>query len=160
MIVEVGCGDFFVGIQLVAHCDRYVACDIAKQLIEWNRQRYTDAKLSFHELDAVRDEFLKGDVLIIRQVLQHLLNEDIIHVLPKLSQLRQAIITEHLPDGASFPPNLNKPTGVGTRLNRSSGVVLTAAPCTLPPISESILCEVPEAIGRVRTVADTLSALC
>jgi hypothetical protein len=153
IVVEVGCGDFFVGSQLVGSSERYVACDIVASLIERNRGQFIDPRLSFQVLDAVVDDLPKGDVLVIRQVLQHLSNADIVQVAGKLVAYRHVIVTEHWPPGDPFVPNLDKPTGFDVRINRNSGVVLTAAPFNLRPTAERVLCEVSEAFGRVRTIA-------
>jgi hypothetical protein len=156
IVVEVGCGDFFVGNRLVEACERYVACDIVASLIERNRQHFDHPRLRFEVLDAVKDPLPSGDVLIVRQVLQHLSNADIAQIVPKLTAYRRLIITEHLPGTKAFTPNLDKPTGFDTRLNRSSGVDLTAPPFGLAPASAAVLCEVPEQVGIVRTIVYTL----
>jgi len=154
-VVEIGCGDFFVGSQLIDFCDRYIACDIVSPLIERNRQAFSDPRLSFEVIDAVKEPLPGGDVLIIRQVLQHLSNDDIAQIVGKFAAYRYVLVTEHLPSAVSFTPNLDKPTGFDTRLNCLSGVVLTAEPFNLQPQSSSVLCEVPEHTGIVRTIAYT-----
>lgn len=155
VVVEIGCGDFFVGSRLIDSCDRYVACDIVGSLIDRNRLRYSHPRLSFQVVDAVKDPLPHGDVLIIRQVLQHLSNADIAQIVGKFAAYRHVLITEHLPSIESFTPNLDKPTGFDTRLKCSSGVVLTAEPFNLKPESSFVICEVPEQVGIVRTVVYT-----
>jgi hypothetical protein len=156
VVVEVGCGDFFVGSRLVEYCERYIACDIVAPLIARNRQRYLDPRLSFQRVDAVDDILPSGGVLIIRQVLQHLSNADIARVVPKLAAYRYVIVTEHLPSNAGFVPNLDKPTGFDIRLHCESGVVLTEKPFGFVPSSSRLLCQVPEQVGVVRTVLYTM----
>ena len=152
VVVEIGCGDFHVGSRLVDSCDQYVACDIVGSLIERNRQRYRRSRLRFEVIDAVKDPLPQGDVLIIRQVLQHLSNADIAQIVRKFAGFRHLIVTEHLPSIELFTPNLDKPTGFDTRLKTSSGVVLTAEPFNLQHQSSFMLCEVPEHVGIVRTI--------
>ena len=155
VVVDIGCGDFFVGSQLINSCDRYVACDIVASLIERNRQRYRDPRVSFEVIDAVKDQLPRGDVLIIRQVLQHLSNADIAQIVRKLADYRHVLVTEHLSNNESLIPNLDKPTGFDTRLNSSFGVVLTAEPFNFVAKSSVVLCEVPERVGIVRTTVYT-----
>jgi hypothetical protein len=87
--------------------------------------------IDFRCVDIVKDELPKGEVVIIRQVLQHLSNADIALVLPKLAAFKYLIITEHIPVG-NFVPNLDKPSGLGIRmhngLKKDSGVVITEPP--------------------------------
>lgn len=153
VVVEVGCGDFYVGSQLLPACHRYIACDIVSPLIERNRERFHDPRLTFEVVDAVKDPLPQGDVLIIRQVLQHLSNADIARIVVKFAAYKHVIVTEHLPSLEGFRPNIDKPTGFDIRLKSSSGVVLTDAPFHLAVGSARVLCEVPEGPGLVRTIA-------
>jgi hypothetical protein len=149
--VDLGCGDFNVGRRLRPMCDRYVACDVVPELVERNRARFPDAE--FRCLDIVRDALPAGDVAFLRQVLQHLGNEQISRVLPKLAAYRFVVITEHLPDLPEFPANIDKPTGHHIRLDRvpPSGVVPTLPPFELQAASQRVLCETPHSGGIIRS---------
>jgi 2-polyprenyl-3-methyl-5-hydroxy-6-metoxy-1,4-benzoquinol methylase len=147
-VVDLGCGDFNVGEQLRPFCGPYVACDIVPALIERNKQKFADAKVNFRCLDIIDDELPAGDIVFLRQVLQHLNNAQILRIVPKLHRYQFLVVTEHLPANTAFPPNLDKLTGAGTRLPQNSGVVLTAPPFLLRVNSESVLCSIPESIGR------------
>lgn len=149
--VDLGCGDFNVGSQLREHCAEYVACDIVASLIERNRERFADRNVEFRAVDIARDPLPPGDVVFIRQVLQHMSNAQIAAVVPKLAQYRWAVITEHLPDDPGFVPNLDKLPGPGIRVPHGSGVVLTAPPFNFRA-SERELCLVQWSIGRIRTL--------
>lgn len=152
--VDLGCGDFHVGRQLREHCAAYVACDIVPALIDFNRDRFGGLEVDFRVVDITRDALPEGDVAFLRQVLQHLSNEAIAQVVPKLqSAFSHLILTEHLPRSEHFPANLGKPTGPDIRLSCGSGVVLTAAPFNLQVRSEHVLCEVPQFGGVIRTTA-------
>ena len=77
--------------------------------------------------------------MFIRQVLQHLSNAQISRIVPKLSIYRLLVLTEYLPSSGDFVPNLDRPTGVGTRLGTEtdSGIVLTEPPFNLPTKSRA-----------------------
>jgi SAM-dependent methyltransferase len=128
-VVDLGCGDFSVGSRLRSLCGRYVACDVVPQLIDRNRQKYAELGVDFRVVDATRDPLPPGDVCFVRQVLQHLSNEQILSIVPKLCQFEHLIVTEHLPRGP-FRANLDKQMGPTTRITQfvPSGVVLSAAP--------------------------------
>ena len=76
-VVDLGCGDFTVGSQVRIFCNRYVACDVVSSLIDFNRARFQDLDVEFKALDLIEDELPPGDVAFVRQVLQHLSNNQI-----------------------------------------------------------------------------------
>ena len=151
-VVDLGCGDFFVGSKIRCLCNRYVACDVVHDLIVFNRMKYKDLSVDFMELDLTHDDLPLGDVVFIRQVFQHLSNSDIGKVIPKLcSKYKFAVITEHLPMGEMFVPNIDKPTDNDIRIAFQSGVVVTAPPFNLNVLEERVLCNVVGYGGRIKT---------
>ncbi len=158
-LVDLGCGDFHVGAQLRDACSHYVAGDVVAALIDYNTERYRELDVEFRVHDLTRDTPPVCDVLTIRQVLQHLSNDDIRAGLLRLrGRCRVLIVSEHVPATAGFPANLDKPSGGSIRLDFGSGVDLAAAPFHLPFSKAEVLCEVPEYEGVVRTIAYTLAA--
>lgn len=152
-VVDLGCGDFNVGSRLRDACGRYVACDIAPSIIERDRQRFAALDVDFRVLDMLVEELPAGDVVFVRQVLQHLGNAQIAQVLPKLARYRWAVITEHRPDGSDFVPNLDIVAGPGIRTAVRSGVVLEAPPFEMTSLEARRLCEVRHDEGTITTVA-------
>jgi SAM-dependent methyltransferase len=156
-VVDLGCGDFNVGRQLVDLADAYIACDVVPELIERNRADFRMPNVRFDVLNIVSDRLPPGDVVCVRQVFQHLGNVHIASVLRKLPQYPHWIVTEHLPLEPDFTPNLDKPPGRNIRLDApeagGSGVVLTAPPFNVRPRQQQTLCEVPSYGGVIRTVA-------
>lgn len=127
VVCDLGCGDFNVGKHLVPFSKRYVGVDIVADLIAFNQQHFKDEKLSFHCLDLAKDELPEGDCAILRQVLQHLSNAEIMKILAKLRAYQYIILTEHLPT-QDFEANKDIIAGQGTRLKKESGVDLLAPP--------------------------------
>ncbi|PCE65753.1 class I SAM-dependent methyltransferase [Sediminicola luteus] len=126
-LCDLGCGDFNIGKQLLPFVQEYIALDIVPELIQRNQKTFKADNLSFLALDAAQDELPQADVVLVRQVLQHLCNNEIQQILSKLSQYRYVILTEHLPRG-EFEPNLDIISGQGIRLKKGSGVDLLAPP--------------------------------
>jgi len=151
--VDLGCGDFNIGKQIRPFCDAYIACDVVPALIERNKKTFIDLEVQFVCIDITTDVLPIGNVVFIRQVLQHLSNAKIIDLLPKIKNFEYLVLTEHMPESKKFIANRDKPIGAGIRLGRGreSGVVITAAPFNLAVVTESIICEVPEAGGIIRT---------
>ena len=140
--VDLGCGDMQIGQQLIPLCRSYVGVDIVNFLIARHQARLGSAAVRFLHLDIIRDELPPGEVCFLRQVLQHLSNKQILKILPKLQQYRYVYITEHVPAAAADRPNVDKPHGKGIRLERNSGVDLTAAPFGIPAHQVTVLLEV------------------
>ncbi|HEY0147029.1 MAG TPA: class I SAM-dependent methyltransferase [Methylovirgula sp.] len=151
-MVDLGCSDFTIGARLRPYCGNYIACDIVEPLIEWNKQRYKGLNVDFRVLDLSDGEIPSGDVLFVRQVLQHLSNSHIERALAQLSvKFKYLIITEHLPTSGRFTHNLDKPAGASVRTGLNSGVVLTSPPFNLKVGEDIVLCETPEGSGIIRT---------
>jgi hypothetical protein len=148
--VDLGCGDFAVGRQLAPACGRYIGVDIVRPLIFHNEAAFGTANVSFQHLNIVEDPLPDGDVCFVRQVLQHLSNEQIATIVPKLEEFRCCFITEHHPSpGRLVRPNLDKAQGDNIRVSRGSGVFLDQPPFNVAPERYRLLLEVPgiEAIG-------------
>jgi hypothetical protein len=140
-LVDLGCGDFAVGQHVAPAVDTYVGCDIVASVIEENQRRWGSPSIDFVQLNLIDDALPAGRVATLRQVLQHLSNAQIAKILPKLSIYDHVIITEHVPAG-EFRVNVDKPNGPGTRLSRSSGVVVGREPFGMPGFSPQTLLEV------------------
>lgn len=126
-MIDLGCGDFNVGRQLVSKASNFIAIDIVPDLIERNKRLYHAENLSFQCLDIAKDDLPSADCALLRQVLQHLSNAEILSIIQKLSVFKYAIVTEHVPE-EPFTPNIDIISGQGIRLKKHSGVDLLAAP--------------------------------
>ena len=149
--VDLGCGDFSVGARLRGACGRYIACDIVDGMIADHAARYAGLDVDFRVLDMIEDALPDGDIVFVRQVLQHLSNQDIARVAPKLARYKYVVVTEEIPAGDNWPPNLDKRRDQHIRVGQGSGVVLTAPPFSLKPESLSTLCAIPSDAGVLKT---------
>jgi len=125
-VVDLGCGDFNVGRQVRQYCAKYIACDVVPELISFNQEKFQELDVEFRCVDITEDPLPEGNVVIVRQVLQHLSNEHIKRVVNKLHGYKWLVLTEFIPEG-KFTPNVDQPTGSFSRLARGikSGIVLT-----------------------------------
>lgn len=140
-VCDLGCGDFNVGKHIVDDTRHYIAVDIVPELIEYNKSLFKSDHLEFHCKDIAVDNWPAADLVILRQVLQHLSNAEIQQITEKLSGYKYMILTEHLPHG-EFIPNEDIISGQGIRLKKRSGVVLTAPPFNLKVKNERQLLSV------------------
>jgi hypothetical protein len=157
-VVDLGCGDFNVGSQLRHLCNRYIACDVVPSLLERNANKFANFGVTFLNLDIVSQPLPPADVALIRQVFQHLSNDHIKRIVPKLYQYQWLVVTEHLPE-RPFLPNLDKVIGEGIRLGFRSGVVLTEPPFCLAALEQRLLAESEMWGGQIQTIAYRLSTL-
>lgn len=127
-IVDLGCGDFRVGRQIIEGEEwDYTGIDIVRPLIEHLNERCAGPHVRFLCRDLIDDTLPDADLYLIRQVLQHLNNEQIMKIVEK-SKAPHVIVTEHLPVGRRVLPNRDKPVGPGARLYYDSGVFLEHPP--------------------------------
>lgn len=151
-VVDLGCGDFTIGAQLRSRCGRFVACDIVAPLIEFNRVKYRDADVEFIALDMCEDDLPNGDVALVRQVFQHLSNDQVSNALAKIvGRFDFLVMTEHLPAELDFTPNRDIPCVGDWRVSEGSGVVLTAPPFNLKPRVSMPLLDLSPGLGRIVT---------
>ena len=149
-VCDLGCGDFNVGKELVKYTKNYIAVDIVPELIERNKQEFKLANLEFQCLDIAVDELPIADCAIVRQVLQHISNDEIKQVVAKLSSYDYVIVTEHVPEG-DFEPNIDIISGQGTRLKKQSGINLLLPPFNFKVLEESVLLSVIDKNGLIVT---------
>ncbi|WP_282075161.1 class I SAM-dependent methyltransferase [Maribacter aquivivus] len=149
-VCDLGCGDFNVGKELVKYTKNYIAVDIVPELIERNKQEFKLADLEFQCLDIAVDELPIANCAIVRQVLQHISNDEIKQVVAKLSSYDYVIVTEHVPEG-DFVPNIDIISGQGTRLKKQSGINLLLPPFNFKVLEESVLLSVIDKKGLIVT---------
>ncbi|WP_295831263.1 class I SAM-dependent methyltransferase [uncultured Winogradskyella sp.] len=156
-ICDIGCGDFNIGQHIFKYSKKYFAIDIVEELIERNKIKFKTKNLEFLCLDIANEVLPKADVIIIRQVLQHLSNNEIQQILNRLKTCKYIILTEHLPVG-DFIPNTNKIASQGIRLKQQSGVDILSAPFNFKVKKEDVLNEIvlKNGPGKIKTSLFTL----
>lgn len=154
-VCDLGCGDFNVGKELVDHSLKYIAIDIAENVIERNREKFSDGKLEFQCLNIAEHELPKGDCAILRHVLQHISNAEVKQIVDKLYKFKYVIFTDHIPVG-EFEANKDIISGQGTRLKKKSGLDLKSAPFNFNIKAEKKLLYIPDEYGVMVTTLYTL----
>jgi hypothetical protein len=143
-VIDLGCGDYSVGRQLSPSCGRYIGVDIVKALIAHNQTAFGSHNVSFRHANIIEDTLPDGDICFLRQILQHLSNDQIAAVVSKLDKFRWCFVTEHHPSpGRLLRPNDDKPHGDSIRISQGSGVFLDEPPFNIPAARYRLLFEVP-----------------
>jgi SAM-dependent methyltransferase len=131
-LVDLGCGDFRVGQSLLAGGPfSYVGVDVVPELIAYNQARFAGPQARFECLNIIEDDLPSGQLCLIRQVFQHLSNQQIRAVLDKCAVYPRILVTEHIYVGPDSRPNVDKPHGPDTRVSDRSGVFLDRSPFDL-----------------------------
>jgi SAM-dependent methyltransferase len=91
-VVDAGCGDWQFSQAIDWTGIEYLGVDIVAPLIEENRQRFGKANIRFAVADIVRDELPPADLLVVKDVLQHLSHADISRFLAQLPRYRHVLI--------------------------------------------------------------------
>ena len=134
-IVDVGCGDFWIMRHVLGALSEakynffYTGVDVVEELINYNTARFQDPSIRFLCMDAADEEPLPdGQLLIIRQALQHMRNADIKKILGKAEKFKYLFITEHIYDAPDAVYNVDKENNNSTRGQYNSGVYLEHPP--------------------------------
>ncbi len=77
-VLDAGCGDFHWMRQVVAESNvRYIGVDVVEELIASNNAKYSTDKIEFVSLDITQDDLPGVDLVICRECLFHLSNDEI-----------------------------------------------------------------------------------
>jgi SAM-dependent methyltransferase len=148
-VVDLGCGDFCIGSRIVQPSLHYTGVDIVDSLIQSHQARFGKDNIRFCCLNIISDDLPKADLCLVREVLQHLSNAQIIQILPKLKQFKWVIVTEDLPGPVgTFKSNRDKPHGRHARVVCNSAIILSDPPFNVPAVE--LLLEVPAERGEHR----------
>jgi 2-polyprenyl-3-methyl-5-hydroxy-6-metoxy-1,4-benzoquinol methylase len=144
--VDLGCGDFQIGARIAPMLDSYIGLDVVEELLDANRQG-SPTNATFRFLDATLQTIPSADVILIRQVLQHLSNAEIMQVIGNIPPNTRVVLTESLPLNSRSRPNIDIGHGPHTRLPLRSYVDLGSIPFLIEGI---------EVLGTVRTAEEEI----
>lgn len=132
-LADLGCGDFTIGAMLAPLVEDYTGIDVAERVIAANERLHGHDHCRFRSADICTDPLPSADAAILRQVLQHLSNDEIRAALDNiLPRYPLVLITEHLDLDPGSEPNLDIPHGPSVRADVGSGVWIDKAPFHVP----------------------------
>lgn len=92
-VVDVGCGDWAFSRYVDWGPIVYTGIDVVKEVIEKNGRRFSSPNIRFVHGDILKMELPKGELLVCKDVLQHLTNADIALFLSKIKKFKHCLIT-------------------------------------------------------------------
>lgn len=90
-VVDLGCGDWSYSHLINWGEIKYIGIDVVESVIERNKLKYSTPNISFICVDASTQTIPHADLLIVKEVLQHLPNKDVIAILEKAKNYKFAI---------------------------------------------------------------------
>jgi SAM-dependent methyltransferase len=93
-VVDLGCGDWQFSRHIDWHGAEYRGYDLAATVIARNRELFAKPNVQFFEADeSSRLDLPPGDLLIVKDVLQHWSNRRVHEFLPELPKFRYCLLT-------------------------------------------------------------------
>lgn len=92
-VVDVGCGDWEFSQAIDWTGINYIGFDIVKPVIKRNIAKYGTSNIIFKHGNAIEMDLPQADLLICKDVLQHLPNEDILKFIQQLGKFKYCLIT-------------------------------------------------------------------
>jgi 2-polyprenyl-3-methyl-5-hydroxy-6-metoxy-1,4-benzoquinol methylase len=83
-VLDLGCGDWQFSKFLDLSSVSYLGVDVVESVVESNKNSYSASNIEFISHDITTYEIPKVDLIICKDVLQHLCNKDVIDILIKI----------------------------------------------------------------------------
>lgn len=92
-VIDIGCGDWGVSRCIDFRGIRYTGFDVVKSVIEKNKIAFLSPTVSFVCADITKVELPSADLLVCKDVMQHLTNDDVFAILKQLPKFKHCLIT-------------------------------------------------------------------
>jgi glycosyltransferase involved in cell wall biosynthesis len=110
-VVDIGCGDWSFSKAMDWSGIQYIGYDIVPSIVENNSEQYAGDSIRFIHADAITADLPKADLLLCKDVLQYLPNDDIAQLIKQFSKFSYCLITNDL--DTAHPQNANRDTQYG-----------------------------------------------
>ena len=106
-VVDMGCGDWQFSRIIQWGSIQYRGYDVVRSVIERNSREYSAPNISFHLYSGNPEEFPPADLLISKDVLQHLSDDSVAKILPCLDRFKYSLVTNCVnPRGPTVPSDI------------------------------------------------------
>ena len=92
-VVDLGCGDWEFSKHVNWGNIHYMGFDVVETVIQKNQQKYKKKNINFICADALNYDFPSADLLLCKDVLQHLTNRDILLISSQFKKYKYCLIT-------------------------------------------------------------------
>jgi SAM-dependent methyltransferase len=91
-VVDLGCGDWRVGREINWEKIQYLGIDVVESVINQNVKNYASANIAFIKADGTEYNLPAADLLICKDVFQHLPYKDIQNILKQFGKFKHCIV--------------------------------------------------------------------
>jgi SAM-dependent methyltransferase len=122
-VVDLGCGDWRLSQNIDWSGMTYLGIDVVESVVEANTAKFASATVTFRAVNvfATPEQVPAADLLIVKDVLQHLSNSNVLKILDFARKFKFAIITndhtdqnEECENGDTRPIDISKPPFAAT----------------------------------------------
>ena len=107
-VLDLGCGDWQFSKFLDLSSVSYLGVDVVESVIDSNNSLYSAPNIEFISRDITTYEIPKADLIICKDVLQHLCNKDVIEILIKIIKSSKfSLITNDFTSGDKVNKDIN-----------------------------------------------------
>lgn len=92
-VLDLGCGDFKICSQLLPFVATFTGADVVPSLVERNNRAFGSDTVRFICADISSDPLPEADVVLVREVMQHMSNAQVGRLLNRLSDFPVAYVT-------------------------------------------------------------------
>ena len=110
-VVDFGCGDWEFSRELDWDGIDYLGLDVVKHVIKHDQEQFSTEHIRFVHVDGLTAELPQADLLICKDVLQHLTNGDVKLFLKQLPSFKYCLITNDVDPQTQTTKNSNSPRG-------------------------------------------------
>lgn len=125
-VVDAGCGDWLFSRYMDWTGVNYIGYDVVEWLITRNSATFANDHINFVHANFLKTDLPSADLLLCKDVFQHLCHADILGFIPQLKKFKYCLITNHV-DAQSLSSG-NFDSGIGEFHN----IDITKAPFNLP----------------------------
>lgn len=110
-VVDAGCGDWEFSQAVDWSGVQYLGVDIVPAVIEANQRRFSKPNIRFAVADIVREDLPPADLLLVKDVLQHLSNADIARFARQFGRYRHVLLVNDVEPGSLTAEPKDIPSG-------------------------------------------------
>lgn len=145
-LLDIPCGDF----NWQQHMDfpegfeRYIGADVVRDLVMDNREKFRHPNLEFQQLDIVKDQLPRVDMVLVRDLFGHLSNDQVQMALKNLRKSGSRwLVATTFPGRETLPADIHtgdwRPINMGRMWGLGVHQIIMKENCTVPGFEDKSL---------------------
>ncbi len=110
-VVDLGCGDWQISRVINWEGIQYTGIDVVDSVVERNTKNYGAKNISFVRADGIEYLLPEADLLICKEVFQHLPIKDVLSILPQFKKFKYCLILNDVDPVTLTTTNIDIPRG-------------------------------------------------